>query len=113
MQKRAKDAKELTYNTEYDPYEDFLQKTPSKLRIGYHDPDFALISGLHYHDVVEVGLCLEGNGIFIVDGQMIPFVAPCVNVIYPILQYIDIHFPFLSQKFVPPCLIHNNASISG
>jgi len=83
MQKRAKDAKELTYNTEYDPYEDFLQKTPSKLRIGYHDPDFALISGLHYHDVVEVGLCLEGNGIFIVDGQMIPFVAPCVNVIYP------------------------------
>ncbi len=33
--------------------------------------------------------------------------------LYPILQYIDTHFPFLSQKFVPPCLIHNNASISG
>ena len=37
---------------------------------------------LHYHDFLELGYCVKGHGLFYVDGEVIPFSAPCCSIIY-------------------------------
>jgi len=37
---------------------------------------------LHYHDFLEIGYCVSGSGLFYVDGEVIPFSAPCFSIIY-------------------------------
>ena len=37
---------------------------------------------LHYHDFLEIGYCISGSGLFYVDGQVVPFSAPCCSIIY-------------------------------
>jgi len=37
---------------------------------------------LHYHDFLELGYCVKGSGLFYVDGEVIPFSAPCCSIIY-------------------------------
>jgi AraC-like DNA-binding protein len=46
-----------------------------------HSPDTTL-TFLHYHDVLEVGYCYEGSGVFLIDNRMIPFSAGCVSIIF-------------------------------
>lgn len=37
---------------------------------------------LHYHDFLELGYCVSGSGLFYIDGEAIPFSAPCFSIIY-------------------------------
>lgn len=41
------------------------------------------ISSLHYHNDLELGVCYQGSGAFIVDNQTIEFHSPCAEIIYP------------------------------
>lgn len=41
------------------------------------------IKYLHYHDDLEIGVCYQGSGQFIVDNCIIEFHAPCAEIIYP------------------------------
>jgi AraC-like DNA-binding protein len=36
---------------------------------------------LHVHDVLEVGLCHRGHGVFVVEDKVLPFTAGCASVI--------------------------------
>jgi len=81
VQKRAF-APEITYDVEFASFADYFAADPTGLHISPHEPP-ATISSLHHHDAVEVGYCLEGNGVFTVDGENLPFAAPCVSVLYP------------------------------
>ena len=40
-------------------------------------------AALHYHDFFEIGYCEYGSGIFIVDGEPVPFNGQCCSIIYP------------------------------
>lgn len=40
------------------------------------------VTGLHMHDCFELGYCVEGAGIFIVDHKVLPFAAGDVSVIF-------------------------------
>jgi AraC-like DNA-binding protein/quercetin dioxygenase-like cupin family protein len=48
-----------------------------------HDP----ITNLHCHDVLEIGLCVKGNGIFIIDNTLQPYEAGDIVVISPGLYH--------------------------
>lgn len=37
---------------------------------------------LHYHNFLELGYCESGTGVFIIDGEMIPFHGKCTSIIY-------------------------------
>lgn len=37
---------------------------------------------LHYHNFLEIGYCEYGSGVFIVDGEIIPFSGQCASIIY-------------------------------
>ena len=39
-------------------------------------------AGVHYHNFLEIGYCEHGTGLFIVDGEIIPFNGRCVSIIY-------------------------------
>lgn len=39
-------------------------------------------AALHYHNFLEIGYCERGTGIFIVDGEVIPFNGKCISIIY-------------------------------
>lgn len=39
-------------------------------------------AGVHYHNFMEIGYCESGTGLFIVDGEIIPFNGKCVSIIY-------------------------------
>lgn len=41
------------------------------------------IKYLHYHDDLQLGVCYQGSGKFIVDNHVIEFHAPCAAIIYP------------------------------
>lgn len=41
------------------------------------------IAALHCHDGLELGLCTEGSGTFIINGESLPFQAPCAVILYP------------------------------
>ncbi len=43
----------------------------------------SVIHDLHYHSFMEIGYCAEGSGIFIIDGQVIPFEAGKVLILFP------------------------------
>jgi AraC-like DNA-binding protein len=38
---------------------------------------------LHYHAMLEIGVCAKGSGIFNVDNGIYPFVGPCLSIILP------------------------------
>lgn len=39
-------------------------------------------ASLHYHNFMEIGYCESGTGVFIVDGDVLPFSGKCVSIIY-------------------------------
>ena len=40
-------------------------------------------SALHFHKQIELGLCLSGRGIFYIQGEIYPFGAGDISIIYP------------------------------
>jgi AraC-like DNA-binding protein len=48
---------------------------------GHHDHSDAPITSLHRHDLLELGYCFEGSGIFVIEDKVRPFSAGCATVI--------------------------------
>ena len=71
------------YRIEYAPFEDLFRDQPRRIHWAVNQPLPDAIQDLHLHDALEVGYCREGAGIFIIDGEVLPFSAPCATVIYP------------------------------
>lgn len=67
----------------YDSFQEIFRRQPDRLVWFTHSPDLHTIQDLHHHDAVEVGYCSSGAGIFLIDGEVAPFSAPCVTVLYP------------------------------
>ena len=40
-------------------------------------------SRLHFHNGVEIGLCLEGEGLFLIENRILPFSAGDISLIFP------------------------------
>lgn len=40
------------------------------------------LESLHYHNAFELGYCYSGSGLFLIDGEIVPFQAPCAVMIY-------------------------------
>ncbi len=51
---------------------------------GYLDDYYPLLepAALHYHDFLEIGYCVQGSGLFYVDGEVVSFNGPCCTIIY-------------------------------
>ena len=83
MQKRANTMCDNLLSVQYDSFGEQFGKQADKLVYDYTVVPVGPIDGLHHHDAIEVGFCLSGTGVFWVDGEMLPFSAPCVSVLYP------------------------------
>ena len=57
------------------------------------------ISALHWHDSLEIGLCTEGAGIFVVGEKVIPFAAGDVTVIGPTEVHIAQSLPGTASRW--------------
>ena len=66
------------YSHHYEPVR--LETTGIRLAPPYRVP-LEEIEALHLHDTVEFGLCLAGQGIFIVEDKVMPFKAGDVSII--------------------------------
>ncbi len=53
-----------------------------------HEPDPEPGQILHYHDTLELGICREGSGLFIIQHQTLPFGAGDLSVILPGVPHI-------------------------
>lgn len=53
------------------------------VHLAAHSPGAAAITELHVHDGLEFGFCRRGAGIFIVDGEVFSFCAPCASILLP------------------------------
>lgn len=77
------DRKIEKYTITSDTFDDLFEKDPARIIQGYNEPLIGAITDLHYHHAIEVGYCYSGNGIFLIDGESLPFSAPCATIIYP------------------------------
>ena len=80
MQKRTSS---WPYRLTYAPFRFLEDPSVQPFHMNADSPNPAVIDELHYHDGLELGLCLDGSGVFIIDGEPIPFSAPCVTILYP------------------------------
>lgn len=64
-------------------FADRFSSQPDLLYYFRHSPKPTTLQYLHYHDAIEVGYCHHGQGIFVLDGEVVPFTAPCATIIYP------------------------------
>lgn len=67
---------------------DSLDSSPDQLlapgvHLASHSPEASAITELHYHDGLEFGFCRRGAGVFIVDGEVFSFCAPCASILLP------------------------------
>ena len=87
MQKRVNFVQKRTsswpYRLTYAPFRFLEDPSVQPFHMNADSPNPAVIDELHYHDGLELGLCLDGSGVFIIDGEPIPFSAPCVTILYP------------------------------
>lgn len=87
MQKRVISVQKRTsswpYRLTYAPFRFLEDPSVQPFHMNADSPNPAVIDELHYHDGLELGLCLDGSGVFIIDGEPIPFSAPCVTILYP------------------------------
>ncbi len=84
MQKQPKSIKRFSTELEllYDPFEfesDFPVKGLGKYT---YTIDSNPLTYLHYHNALEIGYCISGSGIFVVDDKVIPFSAGDVSIIF-------------------------------
>lgn len=47
-----------------------------------YSPSDLPITHLHFHDCLEIGYCYEGSGIFMIDGNIVPFSANNASIIF-------------------------------
>lgn len=80
MQKRAT-GENLTID--YVSFDRFFREDGGRVHHGYHCPPMHPIRDLHHHDALELGYCLEGSGVFWIDGVQTPYTAPCASLIFP------------------------------
>ena len=71
------------YETEYAPMDWYFRENGTNLHIDFYTVPKGRITHLHYHDAVELGLCLDGEGLFRIDGSEYPFGPGAMTVIYP------------------------------
>lgn len=71
------------YRSNTPPLRSCSEHQPRLIHWAVNQPLPDAIQDLHHHDALEVGYCREGAGIFIIDGEVLPFSAPCATVIYP------------------------------
>ena len=71
------------YRLTYAPFRFLEDATVQPFHLGTDSPALKDIEELHYHDGLELGICVEGSGIFIIDGEPLSFSAPCATIIYP------------------------------
>ena len=64
---------------EYNLSPDFPVTELSKEKLNVHDQQ---IDYLHYHNLLEIGYCYEGEGIFFVNDKMIPYCKGDVSIIF-------------------------------
>lgn len=83
MQKRAEGLQDNLSSVQYSSFAETFTEHPEMILYDHTLIPAGPIDGLHHHDAVEVGLCLSGSGVFFVDGEMLPFSAPCVSILYP------------------------------
>lgn len=69
------------YEIEYYSF-DFSLENPIDTLYFLQSPEIDNISELHYHNALEIGFCYSGSGIFIINGEIISFKAPCAAIIY-------------------------------
>jgi AraC-like DNA-binding protein len=70
------------FGAEYQPAVDTI-RVPLKfplVSIHHELPDTA-ISSLHIHNLLEIGYCHRGDGVFVVEHKVLPFSAGCATVI--------------------------------
>ncbi|MFA6948869.1 MAG: AraC family ligand binding domain-containing protein, partial [Eubacteriales bacterium] len=48
----------------------------------YYSPD-ASPSYMHYHNYLELGLCVRGSGVFFIDSEIYPFGEGDISLIFP------------------------------
>ena len=72
-----------SYLIENDSFVEFFRDDPSKIHVGRHWIPLSPILSIHHHDAMELGLCLSGSGVFLIDNAQYPFSAPCASLIYP------------------------------
>ena len=67
----------------YAPFQDSgWPAYPAKRRMPGVLPIFEL-TYLHFHDVLEIGMCISGNGICNVEGVEYPFSAGDIQIVFP------------------------------
>lgn len=49
------------------------------------------LTSLHFHKYIEIGYCIQGNGICYVDGKEIPFQAGDFQIIFPYQQHFNVN----------------------
>ena len=68
---------------DFSPYfDDILASSDQCLFLGTWSP-YDSRSKLHYHKQLELGLCLSGRGVFYIQGEVYPFCAGDISLIYP------------------------------
>ena len=71
------------YRLTYAPFRFLEDPSVQPFHLAPNTPESGDIGELHYHDGLELGLCLSGSGVFIIDGDPLPFSAPCATILYP------------------------------
>lgn len=69
----------LPAKRKFDPVE-LPDEFPVRLA-GPHSPSTGPVDSLHLHDCLELGYCLEGAGVFMVEDKLLPFAAGDATVI--------------------------------
>ncbi len=71
------------YRLRFEPFRFLDDASVRPFHLAEDSPASGMIDELHYHDGLELGLCLEGAGVFIIDGEPLTFSAPCATILYP------------------------------
>ncbi len=68
---------------EYVSFDRFFRENGDGIHMDYHVPLKEPMEWVHHHDALELGYCMEGSGVFWIDGIQYPYRAPCASLIYP------------------------------
>lgn len=71
------------YRLTYAPFRFLEDASVQPFYLAADIPAPGTIEELHYHDGLELGICVEGSGVFIIDGEPLTFSAPCATILYP------------------------------
>ena len=61
--------------------------------------DATVCANLHYHETLEIGLCLEGEGTLYAESGTYPYHAGDVQIVFPFLKHISATAPGTSSRW--------------